>query len=1228
VPVRLGVIVGLLALGTTHRLAAQDANPDVIRGRVIRMDSTPIVGAVVKVTSNLNQVTRTGRTDSSGRYSLIVQNGGGDYTVNVTAIGFTPFEGRVRREGDEEILRLDVTMRPSVQALDAARIVESRRPRPEMIATDVGGASNPTNQGVLPPNLQGDLLAMVSLVPGFMSLYGPDGTVTGFSALGLSANQNNVTMNGMTVSANSIPKDANVFTRVTTTTADASRGGFSGAQVSMTPFGGSPFAYHSVRIGIDDPALQWTDPAAQSLNSQFRNISLSGNSNGEVVPEKSLYNFSWQLGRRMSPLNTLLSADSAGLVRQGLSPDSVRRFEQILRGLGVPFSAAGVPGNRVSDNASLLGRFDLNSTTGGAAYNGSLNASYNRSGAASFGPHSLPSYGGSNGSWRLNPQVYGSMNIGSTFLNELRIGMDASNNSGQPYVSLPQGSVLVTSADIDGGTNVQNLQFGSGSSLSRSSTTGSAQLTDNLSWFSNDSKHRLKLSADPRYEWYDQLEQANTRGTFTYNSLADLEAGRPAAFVRRLAAQQRSGSLLGGSISLMDTWRKTNALQFQYGLRYDQYHFLTKPEYNPDVDRLFGLRTDRVPDAGGLSPRFGGSWNFGKAPASANTVFGPGVLGTLSGTVGRYWSTLGATTLSDAVDNTGLATGAQQITCIGSAVPVPNWAGYFANPSAIPGACADGSAGSAFAVTQPRVSTYDPRYEPPSSWRGNLRYAGYLTGKFRVTAEVVYSLNEHLSASVDRNFDPTARFALPSEGGRPVYADPSAIVATSGAVSLLASRRSSVFAQVMANQADGQSRSQQLTLSLAPANNIICFSVSTCPINWNVSYTLQRIDDRVRGYGGSTAANPLDFAWGRSSGDVRHQINLNMNKGLTSTLSLNVSAIVRSGAPFTPSVSGDVNGDGSFNDRAFVFNPAASADTSVATGLRSLLANAPSAVRVCLQNQLGRVANRNSCEGPWTVSNLTARFNYRPWLEGTASRMTFTLTFSNPLTGIDALVHRGNLVGWGQPAFPDATLLYVRGFDPVSRAFKYEVNQRFGETRAARSIPTAPFQATLEMRVSLGPSNDVNMGKMTMRQLMPLGKPAMEERAIKARFAGQSATLFMALIQQKDSLGLSKEQVDSITKVSARLGRVADSLWTPIAAWLAKQPRSGNEREIGHRLNDGQRAMAIPQCDALDAVRVLLTPAQIKRVKPPLSFQLDENYIKATRKQANGPIMIFFGGGG
>lgn len=1213
------------AVAAPRTLAAQDPTPDIIRGRVIKEDSSAIPGATVKVTSFTTGNSRTARTDAKGQFSILVQNGGGDYTVNVTAIGLTPVETRIRREGDEEVLRLTVVMKPSVQTLAAARIVESRRPRPEVIAPDIGAANNSANSSALPPNLQGDILAMVSLIPGFTMLTGPDGAPLGFSALGLAANQNNVTMNGMTVSANSIPSNANVNTKVSTTTADASRGGFSGANVSMTPFGGSPYTSHSLRIVVDDPTLQWSDPQASSLNSEFRNVAISGNSSGEIVPERALYNLAWQLGRRTSPLNTLLSADSAGLVRQGLSPDSVVRFEQVLHTLGVPFSAAGVPGSRESDNGSILARVDLNTTAGGAAYNATINANFNRALAASFGPRVLPSYGGSNSSWRANPQLYGSMNVGSTFLNETRIGVDLSGNSGDPYVALPQGSVLVSSADPNGGINIQNLQFGSGSSLSRSGKTGVAQVTDNLSWFSDDSKHRLKLSADPRYEWYDQVEQANTRGTFIYNSLSDLASGLPSSFVRRLSAQERTGGLAGGSVSLMDTWRKTNNLQFQYGLRYDRFQFLTRPDYNPDVDRQFGLRTDRPPDAGGVSPRFGVSWNFGKAPAMANTMFGPQILGTLAGTVGRYWQTLGASTLSGAIDNTGLPSGAQQVTCIGSAVPTPNWAGYLANPRSIPTACADGSGGAPFTVTQPAVFTFDPRYQPPSSWRGNLRYSGFFTAKFRLSAEVTYSLNDHLSASLDRNFVATPRFTLANEGGRPVYADPSSIVPGSGSVSLLASRFSTNFAQVMANEGDGQSRSQQLTLTLSPFNGNICFA--NCPISWNVAWTLQRIVDRVRGFGGNTAANPLDFQWGRSSGDITHQINLNLYKSIGTTLNMQLSAVVRSGQPFTPIVSGDVNGDGSFNDRAFVFSPAATSDTAVASGMRSILANAPAAVRACLQRQVGRVADRNSCEGPWTVSNLTARFYYRPFIQGTASRMNFTLTFSNPLTGLDALVHRGRLEGWGQPAFPDPTLLYVRGFDAGSSAFKYQVNQRFGETRAALSIPTAPFQATLEMRVSLGPSNEVNSGKMTMRQVMPAGKPAMEERAIKARYAGQSANQLLGLIQQKDSLALTRAQVDSITRIVGQLNKRTDSVWTPLAAWLAKEPRTGHEREIGRRLSEANRITTVPLCDALDAVRLLLTPAQLKKVKQPLSFQLDAGYIKFIRQQSNGPIMIFFGGG-
>ena len=67
-------------------------------------------------------------------------------------------------------------------------------------------------------------------------------------------------------------------------------------------------------------------------------------------------------------------------------------------------------------------------------------------------------------------------------------------------------------------------------------------------------------------------------------------------------------------------------------------------------------------------------------------------------------------------------------------------------------------------------------------------------------------------------------------------------------------------------------------------------------------------------------------------------------------------------------VSGDINGDGLANDRAFVFDPANAPDAVLTSGMNALFAGAPQAARDCVRSQLRRVAARNSCDGPWTQS--------------------------------------------------------------------------------------------------------------------------------------------------------------------------------------------------------------------------------------------------------------------
>ncbi len=1208
------IVTGLFAASPA---AAQGTDIDVIRGRIIASDSSPVANANVKVTSYTTQAVRQVRTDARGRFSIVFQNGGGDFIINVNAIGVAPVETRVRREGDEEVLLVNLVMH-KLQLLEAMRITEAPRPKTETVPVEIGAAGGVPANTVVPPELQGDLNALAATLAGVALVLNPDGSVAGFSALGLDPSQNGFTLNGMTQSSTSLPRDAQVVTRVNTTSFDASRGKFSGAQVSSYAMSGGPIQQHTIRISFDDPSLQYEDRSATSLTQQTRNIQFSGLDAGEIVRDKSNYNVSWQAGRRTSPLNTILDADSSGLARLGLTADSVARFEEIIRALGVPFSAAGIPSDRSTENLSAFGRLDFN-LGNGSALNTTFNTYYSKNDATSLSPRAFPSYGGHSESWGATLQGHLNSNVGGSFLNELQAQIDLNQNDGEPFLALPAGGVLVSTLSPDGGTSIQNLQFGSNSGLLNSNRNGDLALTNTLSWFNGNSRHRLKLGVEAEYQWYDQLQAGNDLGTFTFNSLDDLAAGSPASFTRRIGTNTRFGDAVTGGASLTDTWRKTNALQFQLGLRADGVFFPTIPKYNPEVDQLFGIRTDHAPNLVDVSPRFGFSWNVGKAPAGVGTMFGPSVLGTLSGGVGRFTQPPGANALVSAIDATGLPDGAQQLTCVGPAVPAINWQQYLANPGSIPAACADGTGAAPFTLTTPRVNAFDPSWQPPSAWRANVGWNGYLTSRFRVNVTAQYSLNQNISASVDRNFSPVSHFTLADEGGRPVFVDPSAIVASTGAVSLLGSRQSADFSQVMVNRGDGESRSAQLTIGLSPVQRT--FTIN--PTTWSISWTTVRVNDRVRGYGANTDGNPLDFQWGRASGDIAHQINANLRKGFGTSWSIVMSARAQSGQPFTPLVGGDVNGDGLNNDRAYVFNPAVTTDSAVAAGMRSLLAGAPASIRQCLTSQLGTVAGRNSCRGPWAVSNLNAQIVWTPRnLPNLGDRVRFTFTLTNWLAGVDALVHDGRMEGWGQPGFADPTLLYVTGFDPVAQRFVYQVNQRFGETRGPRSLPPAPFRVTLDMRIALGPSFERQQAAIELRSYRRPGQPPATVQSIKQRQMTNAVASLRQVVAQKDSLKLTKAQLDSVNKLVDVLSKKTDSLWTPTAEFMVKHAELGVDDETVAKLRETRSAVQEAQFTAYRALRGLLTVEQQRKLRPPISFMISEDYMRSVKLMNNAPFAM------
>src|SRR5262249_45078751 len=129
----------------------------------------------------------------------------------------------------------------------------------------------------------------------------------------------------------------------------------------------------------------------------------------------------------------------------------------------------------------------------------------------------------------------------------------------------------------------------------------------------------------------------------------------------------------------------------------------------------------------------------------------------------------------------------------------------------IPTRCADGSDGSVFATAAPNVSLFDPAFRQARSLRAASDWSGpVLDNRFVLGVQGIISSGRRQQNVVDVNLDTTTRFALASEGGRPVFVDPSAIVPGTGAVATAASRVSSKFQHVWSARSDLETKSRQL----------------------------------------------------------------------------------------------------------------------------------------------------------------------------------------------------------------------------------------------------------------------------------------------------------------------------------------------------------------------------------------------------------------------------------
>src|ERR1041385_2779203 len=346
---RFSLLLGILLVGAATTARAQES--DIIRGKATGPDSLPLENVKVTAMSIATNQSISRNTGKDGRFTIVFPNGGGDFIISYSTIGFQPQQKEVKREQDEAILIADQVLGKSATMLSAIRVTALRQQVDRNDDTRNGGGVGSGDRGVdlsqISIGAQGDLAAMAASLPGVTYIPGADGGPAGFSILGLGADQNLTTLNGLNFAGSDLPRDAVTTGRVSTNPFNPTQGGFSGGQLALRTSPGANFVTQSVHLTMDAKQLQFTDQAGQQLGQQYNNLTASGAWRGPISLDKAYYSTSLQGSRQMSDLQTLINTDAYALQSLGISADSVRRLDSILTAFGIPASLGSIPSSKI-----------------------------------------------------------------------------------------------------------------------------------------------------------------------------------------------------------------------------------------------------------------------------------------------------------------------------------------------------------------------------------------------------------------------------------------------------------------------------------------------------------------------------------------------------------------------------------------------------------------------------------------------------------------------------------------------------------------------------------------------------------------------------------------------------------------------------------------------------------------------------------------------------------------
>jgi outer membrane receptor protein involved in Fe transport len=857
---------------------AQESGGATINGTVTDASGGVVPDAKVTATQTATHTERTTRSSSAGLYSFAALPAG-SYDVTVEATGFKQAKFAAVEVAVGTVMTLDAhlavgTAQEIVDVTADAPIVETTRSQTSTVVNEKAVSDLPINGrnfldfAVLTPGVVRDATR-----GGDLSFGGQRGTANSLTVDGSDANNvffgQSTGRAGTGRSPYSFSQDAVQEFQVSANGYAAEVGRAGGGVINVITKSGTNNWHGTAFEYFRDKALNansWENNRANLPKRNYHFNQFGGNLGGPIAKNKVFFFFDYDGQRNKEPITVIPGAAAPS---DALSQQAFQSLQKFF-----------VAYPRSLNNDVYLGKVDWTLTAAQrltVRYNANrfTGVNYENSGSTSAAGHTgnssvtTDNFSGTH-TWVLSTNAVLDSRVTYTRDNE-----PGEANSSDPEAVIKQGGLTV-------------ITIGRNNFSPRYTNARTIQWADSLSYVRG--RHTFKVGVDMDFQHIDNFFPGNFSGSYTFNSLADFASNKPFSFTQAFAGTGTDGPLSTPNVSeyafyAQDSWRASNRLTLNYGIRYDLFDLANPKVKNPDPGlAAAGLDTSLIPlDKNNFAGRFGFAYRLSD---SGNTV--------LRGGAGNYYGRTPSILTGTAFTQNGIQVQTYTLTA-----NLPSYPNVLSAPPVL--------------NRTPDIYVFAKDYVQPLTWQWSLNLERQLGRDYSVTLGYLGVRGEHLSRTRDINFLPSVPQVGSFADGTPVVymRHPGRANPAFGRISLFDSGADSIYHGGFIQLTKRFSQSFQA----------------------QAAYTFSKVIDSRPDFtsvvvGTDDSKNAQDtllpnLERGRGNADITHRFvlsgiwDINYGKGLQNAVARNLLrgyqfsliTTLQSGRPLTATAGGDPNGD-------------------------------------------------------------------------------------------------------------------------------------------------------------------------------------------------------------------------------------------------------------------------------------------------------------------------------